>query len=47
MYGDGSHGQRSLVGYSPYGLKELGHNWSDLARKLLEALYVGQKIQLY
>ena len=23
-----SHGQRSLVGYSPWGRKELGHNWA-------------------
>ena len=22
-----SHGQRSLVGYSPWGCKEFGHNW--------------------
>ena len=26
-----SHGQRSLVGYSPYGCKEVGPDWSDLA----------------
>ena len=25
-----SHGQRSLVGYSPWGCR-VGHNWSDLA----------------
>ena len=26
-----SHGQRSLVGYSPWGLQRVGHKWSDLA----------------
>ena len=26
-----SHGQRSLVGYSPYGCKEVWPDWSDLA----------------
>ena len=25
-----SHGQRSLVGYSPWGHKRVGHDWSDL-----------------
>ena len=25
------HGQRSLVGYSPWGLKGVEHNWSDLS----------------
>ena len=26
-----SHGERSLEGYSPWGRKRVGHNWSDLA----------------
>ena len=26
-----SLGQRSLAGYSPWGCKRVGHNWSDLA----------------
>ena len=26
------HGQRSLVGYSPWGLQRVRHNWSELAR---------------
>ena len=26
-----SLGQRSLVGYSPWGCKRVGHNWNDLA----------------
>ena len=26
-----SHGQRSLVGYSPQGHKRVGHNWSNSA----------------
>ena len=26
-----SHGQKNLVGYSPWGRKRVGHNWSDLA----------------
>ena len=25
-----SHGQRSLVGYSPWGSQRIGHDWSDL-----------------
>ena len=29
-----SHGQRSLVGYSPWG-RRVGHDWSDLARMQL------------
>ena len=24
------HGQRSLVGYSPWGSQRVGHDWSDL-----------------
>ena len=30
-----SHGQRSLVGYSPWGCKEWRHNWSNLLLQLL------------
>ena len=26
-----SHGQRSLMGYSPWGLRRVGHDWIDLA----------------
>ena len=29
-----SHGQRSLEGYNPWGHKESGHNWSDLAHNM-------------
>ena len=28
----GSHGQRSLAGYSPWGSQRARHDWSDLAR---------------
>ena len=30
-----SHGQRSLVGYSPWG-RRVGHNWSDFTHLLSE-----------
>ena len=29
-----SHGRRSLEGYNPWGHKESGHNWSDLAQNM-------------
>ena len=32
------HGQRSLVGYNPWGRIRVGHNWSDLARSQRERL---------
>ena len=42
-----SHGQKSLVGYSPWGFR-VGHDWSDLAhthtRVLCESTWVDTKM---
>ena len=42
-----SHGQRSLVGYSPWGCKRVRHDWSGLAHISVNAqiLYVYASIQ--
>ena len=34
-----SHGQRSLVGYSPWGHR-VGHDWSDLAQHSTQLIHV-------